>query len=56
MSAGAAARTIPSRPSSSVANLFTVLRKKLLPIPAAPEILNKSCWTLFCPFTLTLMM
>ena len=56
MSGGAAARTIPSRLSSYLANIFTMLRKKLLNVISAPEILSKSCWTLFCPCTLTLMM
>ena len=42
----AAAWTNPYRQSSSTANIFKVLRKKLLPVPAAPEILSKSCWTL----------
>ena len=53
---GAAAFMNPSRPSSSLANLFTVLRKKLFLVPAAPEIVSKSCWALSCPCTLTLMM
>ena len=41
LSNDAAARTIPSHPSSSLANLFTVSRKKLLLGPATPEILSK---------------
>ena len=41
MSSDAAVRTIPSHPSSSLANIFTVLRKKLLLGPATPEILSK---------------
>ena len=46
MSDGEAARTIPSRQSSYLANLLTVLRKKILPVPAAPEIVRKSFWNL----------
>ena len=38
---GAAARTKPSRPSSSLENIFTLCRKKCLPVPAAPEKLSR---------------
>ena len=38
---GAAAWTNPSRPSRSLENIFTEWRKKLLPVPAAPEKLSR---------------